>query len=315
MGVIIPIPPIIGHQFILSFFSRLMEHGSLSHAYCFIGQDHVGKRAVVETIAAEHFGVSRDRLSIIPDFFVVEREQDEEKQKMKKDIMIEQIHWLIAFLSESAICGKKKIVLIDEAEKMNTSAVNALLKSVEEPRGDTTIFLVTNNENKLPKTILSRCQSFFFHAVKEEELEHALVRRGVPEKEAKQFSRLAHGLPGLALRWLEDREVFLAHEHGREQFFSLLHGPLYDILSEGEDILANKEDILALWQVLIRDIFFSSLGKFEFTMHAIPKEFYFSGSQFLELSDRIRETRELLSKHIHPRLLLERLFLLFPRKE
>lgn len=74
---------------------------------------------------------------------------------IKKDQLIE----LQKEMSTKPIEGKKKVYIIYEAEKMNSSAANCLLKFLEEPFDDIVAILVTDNYNQLIDTIASRCQT------------------------------------------------------------------------------------------------------------------------------------------------------------
>ncbi|GAB1257340.1 DNA polymerase III subunit delta' [Aurantivibrio plasticivorans] len=74
-----------------------------------------------------------------------------------KAIKISQIRELTIFLSQTAQQGGRKVVLISPADAMNVSATNALLKSLEEPQGETILILVTSQPSRLLATVRSRC--------------------------------------------------------------------------------------------------------------------------------------------------------------
>ncbi len=79
------------------------------------------------------------------------------KNEGKKNIDIDQIRNMIAFLNKSSFDNNKKIILIDGAEDLNANSSNALLKSLEES-SNKNIFLLTHNINKnILDTIKSRC--------------------------------------------------------------------------------------------------------------------------------------------------------------
>ena len=156
---------IIGHAKIIIFFEKVIANGNLSHAYCLAGPDQVGKKTVVEHISAKIFGVPVGKLKLQPDYILVEQEINAKTDKTNKNISAEQARDLRLFLSHKSFLGGYKIAIIDMAEKMNDSSANILLKILEEPRGKTVLFLITRNENLLPKTIQSRCQMIFFEQV------------------------------------------------------------------------------------------------------------------------------------------------------
>jgi DNA polymerase-3 subunit delta' len=86
-----------------------------------------------------------------PDNFVLEPEEAD------KPIKVDQVRELVAFVVQTAQLGGRKVVLIEPVEAMNVNASNALLKSLEEPSGDTVLLLVSHQPSLLP-TIKSRCQ-------------------------------------------------------------------------------------------------------------------------------------------------------------
>ncbi|MGA2655432.1 MAG: hypothetical protein ABSF18_05590, partial [Gammaproteobacteria bacterium] len=93
------------------------------------------------------------------------------------------------FCEQTPQCADKKILIIGHAHDMNTNASNALLKTLEEPSGNTYFFLTTDRPAALPATIRSRCQSVRFSAVPQEniyELQQALFA----DCEALQKGRL-----------------------------------------------------------------------------------------------------------------------------
>ncbi len=77
--------------------------------------------------------------------------------RASKDIKIAQIRALADFIALAPHRGRRKVIQVDPADAMNIPAANALLKSLEEPSGDTVFLLVTSRPAALPATIVSRC--------------------------------------------------------------------------------------------------------------------------------------------------------------
>ena len=75
-----------------------------------------------------------------------------------KAIKIEQIRELSQYVSKTAQQGGRKVVLLGPVEQLNANAANALLKSLEEPAGDTILLLFTHVQSAVMATIRSRCQ-------------------------------------------------------------------------------------------------------------------------------------------------------------
>lgn len=73
-------------------------------------------------------------------------------------IKIDQVREVVEFGNKTAAFGRRKVVVLTPADSMNTSAANALLKSLEEPAADTYLILVCHRLQGVPATIRSRCQ-------------------------------------------------------------------------------------------------------------------------------------------------------------
>ena len=86
-----------------------------------------------------------------PDNYVLEPEEAD------KAIKVDQVRDLVSFVVQTSQMGGRKVVLIEPVESMNINAANALLKSLEEPSGDTVLLLVSHQPSRLLPTIKSRC--------------------------------------------------------------------------------------------------------------------------------------------------------------
>ena len=97
-----------------------------------------------------------------PDFrrLVPGGDDEENREKASLEIKIGQVRALGAFLSVGGHRGGRKIVLVDPADAMNVPAANALLKTLEEPAGNTVFLMVSSRQDALPATIRSRCVAF-----------------------------------------------------------------------------------------------------------------------------------------------------------
>lgn len=100
----------------------------------------------------------RDKLS---DLLVIEPE--------KNSITIDKIRDISKFVSTKPFESNNKVVLIKQADLMRTEASNALLKNLEEPKPFVYFILLTDNKNKLLKTIISRCQVINYLSERENE--------------------------------------------------------------------------------------------------------------------------------------------------
>ncbi|MCY1218532.1 DNA polymerase III subunit delta' [compost metagenome] len=136
-----------------------------AHAYLLHGPSGIGKRALAERLMARllcHSPAGLDACGQCkaclllaagthPDAFVLEPEE------VDKAIRIDQVRELVEFVVQTAQLGGRKVVLLEPAEAMNINASNALLKSLEEPSGDTVLLLISHQPSRLLPTIKSRC--------------------------------------------------------------------------------------------------------------------------------------------------------------
>ena len=96
--------------------------------------------------------------------------------------------------SLSTFGTRRRVFIISQADMMGDEASNTLLKTLEEPSGDTMLILTTAHKDALLPTILSRCQNIRFDPLSEEEIRTALVERdGIDKDRALLVARLANG--------------------------------------------------------------------------------------------------------------------------
>ncbi|MCE0463584.1 DNA polymerase III subunit delta' [Pseudomonas uvaldensis] len=148
-----------------ALWQQLAGRAQHAHAYLLHGPAGIGKRALAERlmasllcqhpVASEACGECKSCLLLKagshPDNYVLEPEEAD------KAIKVDQVRDLVSFVVQTAQLGGRKVVLIEPVESMNINAANALLKSLEEPSGDTVLLLVSHQPSRLLPTIKSRC--------------------------------------------------------------------------------------------------------------------------------------------------------------
>ena len=95
--------------------------------------------------------------------------------------------------------GRYKVFIIDEAHMLSRSAFNALLKTLEEPDGQTVFFLLTAHPEALLPTIRSRCRPVYMPRLPEETIRQELLSRGQTPERAAYAARLSEGVLGRAI--------------------------------------------------------------------------------------------------------------------
>jgi DNA polymerase III subunit delta' len=126
------------------------KRGRFGQGYLISGAKGSGKRKLVERLAALLLGETRDPMKNA-DVHIVE------PQMKTRIIGVDAIRDLLGELQLSSLLGGVKIAIIQDADRMNTEAANALLRTLEEPPRKTHFFLLTEQPEQLLETILSRC--------------------------------------------------------------------------------------------------------------------------------------------------------------
>lgn len=183
----------------------------LGHAYLFAGPKGIGLELFVLLAAQTIFcetGSACENCSGChllatdqhPDFYHLGVLED------KKEISVDQVRGLINKLNETSHQGGYKIAWIEGPEHLNQSAFNALLKSLEEPAGQTLFMLTTHQVGSLPATIVSRCQKLNFIAPDLQNAQ-AWLQQQLPQADQallKRALRLNWGAPIDAKNWIEN---------------------------------------------------------------------------------------------------------------
>jgi DNA polymerase-3 subunit delta' len=174
---------------------------------------------------------------------------DGKGRKPPVDVPIDVIReFLIQQVSIRPSLSARRVFIIREAEKLNISSQNALLKVLEEPPQYCTIILLCTRLEKLLPTIKSRCQIVRFGPVEEGRIVSHLAGMGLGHEQAVFFARLSQGSLGLACQWaqLELAGVELFHLK-RDAVAALARLELIDVLDVAEQFQSHVKEIASGW--------------------------------------------------------------------
>ncbi|MCF8473548.1 MAG: DNA polymerase III subunit delta' [Emcibacter sp.] len=175
---------------------------------------------------------------------VIERQPNEKNDKLKEEIVVDDVRKLQNFFMKTALDGGWRIVIIDSADEMNRNASNALLKALEEPPKNAILFLLAHAPGKLLPTITSRCRQIRLSPLSLQVVEKILVEKYpmLNADEIAGYAILSEGSPGYAIKLIENRGLELYTEL-LEILASL---PMLDIplVHKMADNLAKKGDDL-----------------------------------------------------------------------
>ena len=212
---------------VIAVLQRALAANKVPHAYIFAGQEGVGKfktaqewarlllceNPVVENDFADSCGLCRScqlfDAGSHPDFNHVYKElveftRDNKGRKTPVDLPIDVIReFLIEKVLTRPTVSKRKVFVVNEAERLNISSQNALLKVLEEPPEYCCIILLCTRMEKLLPTTKSRCQIVRFAPIAEDRIIEKLTEMGLEKKRAQYFARLAQGSLGRACDWAQ----------------------------------------------------------------------------------------------------------------
>ncbi len=257
-----------GQDRAINILKRAIANDHIAHSYLFHGPDGVGKRETAISFAmaincAEYNGDAcgictpcrKISSGIHPDITVIDPEGGE--------IKIGAIRDLINGMVYKPLEAKKRVVIVNGAERFNLSSSNAFLKTLEEPPADTVIVLITSNPDMLLQTILSRCQKVSFSQIPPHIIAGILMEKAGIEKEQAEFAAsMANGSPGKAISLSSEdiqqtrseiiNGLFMSNREGRVSVFDLsekfskdeasFYNVLFWTLTCLRDILILKEN-------------------------------------------------------------------------
>jgi DNA polymerase-3 subunit delta' len=258
---------IIGHERQKNILRRALTGGRLAHAYLFAGPEGVGKQLMALAVARVlfcHAGTGCGECAACrklahrnhPDLHILEPDGN--------SIKIEQIRAIQRDLSLRPVEAGCKVCLIEAAELMTTAAANALLKTLEEPRGDTLLILISSKPQRLLETIRSRCQLLQFPRQPLELLRTNLrAQLGISDAEAHILAALAEG--SFRKAFGKDRQLYLEERRTLLKTLTALSaGSILPILEFAEQLAGQKTtlpDVLEIFQAFYRDVLLTLHGR------------------------------------------------------
>jgi len=240
---------------------RSAQAGRIVHALLFTGPRGTGKKTMAVIFARAVLCAGDHKPCDLcpackkclngshPDVHYVRKAPD------KKQITIDQIRDLTETMSLGSYEGGMKIAIIEQADLMNDNAQNALLKTLENPTGDTLFFLLTEAPGTLLPTIVSRCLQVRFRCLEMEECICVLQSRGVAAEQAKLLAALAQGSVGRALEIYGDDQYLPL----RERVIAALHalkGPadVAKAVASIGDVKGREEAVLEIMELWAHDL-------------------------------------------------------------
>lgn len=307
----------IGHTAVKEVLSRMLSQDRLPHALLLVGPAHVGKTHMA-TMLIQHLFKTDRSIQSLTDVTILKHEKDKKTDKLRTQISVKQVRQLTERLALSSLDGSWKVGFVEEADRLSIGAANALLKTLEEPKGQTLLILRARNVESVLPTVASRCQILRLSPVSRHDLSEMLTKRGLSKFDANELALRAFGRPGLALRYLTDGELRAQKETANEQARTLLTSTIPGQFRSVSELIPKTETeksralqrLLDNWSEVLRNHLLGKIGcKDWFVQSTETSPLMLNQKQTMRLLHRIQEVREALPHHINPHLALEHIFL------
>ena len=281
---------IIGQKKAINILLGTMARNRIPSAYLFAGESGIGKKLTAINLAKalncqkpitpidccdECPSCKKIDSQTHPDFLMAAPE--------KGEIMVDAIRMIEEAISLAPYEGKRKVVIVDDAETMNSFAANAFLKTLEEPPPQSIIILISASPDRLPETIRSRCSRINFSPLAPEQCKEVIMAidnqdTEITDSQLSTLSRLSMGRPGLAISsdLMEERDWFF-------NLFGEMSG------GRNKETWADKEE-MELWFnkafILLRDIAVLKItGKSGMLINTDLKDRFTEMSKTIEMKD------------------------------
>jgi DNA polymerase-3 subunit delta' len=219
-----PFRDVIGHRKLVALLSRSIERDSIPQSLIFAGPLGVGKRLVALACAqalnclnpsrsnsSSTDQIAYDACGVCAACRRIERGLYSDVVEIKPgdtgSIKIEPIRDVIEQVVYRPFEGRRRVVIIDEADALVVPAQNALLKTLEEPPSSAVFILVSARTDSILPTVRSRCLRLRFQQLGPEDVAAWLIRTGEHEARAHAIAALAHGSFGTAKEMSGDELV------------------------------------------------------------------------------------------------------------
>ncbi len=193
----------LGHEAHVRDFTRLAAENLLGHAYCFFGDEGVGKFRFARAFAhfLERGQWNTNDAAILSDVLVIECGAEE------TSVGVDVVRAVRKFLAETPFHSPRRTVIVRDAELLTWEAESAFLKIMEEPPSHALILMTVRTPESLFPPLVSRMAKVHFARLARKTLTETLVHEfKVPLREASAVSSRSFGRVGYALRLVAEKK-------------------------------------------------------------------------------------------------------------
>lgn len=242
---------------------RSIAQGRIGHAYLFGGLAGIGKKtlalAFAQTLNCERSGETKDACGQCPPCRKMLSGSHPDVLQVSTErqfLRIDDVREIQNQMTFRPLDGRLRIVIIDDADKMNEQAANALLKTLEEPTSSNILILISARPYWLPQTILSRCRHLRFNPLSAGLVEKYLVERAqMTGDQASLLANLSGGSIAKALD-LNNEEMTVYREEFTARLAATTRTDPMSLIALASFLGQDKNDIrqgLEMLKSIFRD--------------------------------------------------------------
>jgi DNA polymerase-3 subunit delta' len=255
---------IVGHDWAVALLKRGLAADRIAHAILFTGPPQIGKTQLALALAqalncqqpeppcGQCSSCLKIERRVHPDVRVIEGEG------VGGSIKIDQVRALQREAILSPYEGRQRVFVLRHMDLASTEAANSLLKTLEEPPSKVVLALTAVQVERLPTTVVSRCQRLDLRPAARQMVETFLEGQGVPAEQAKLLARLSGGRVGWAVNAAKDQNLLEQRQQRLDQLVELLSADRVRRLEfaqrASQDPAAGRA-VLELWTSWWRDLF------------------------------------------------------------
>jgi DNA polymerase-3 subunit delta' len=264
---------LLGHEWAVDLLREHIARERVRHAYLFSGPRGVGRRTLAVKLAqalnctqppapGEPCGACRNCVRIEqmqhPDLAIVQAEQEGGVLK------VDQVRELQRSLALHPYEARYRVALLLRFEEAHPSAMNALLKTLEEPGPQVVLLLTAESAESLLPTIVSRCEVLRLRPLPLEQTSLGLQENWrLSPSEAELLAHISSGRPGFALRLHQEPEHMAQRQAWLGDQNRLLHANRVERFAYAEQLGKDKEalrGVLLVWLSYWRDVVLRATG-------------------------------------------------------